>query len=134
MARKVILIVAVAFVVLCGGGGFAVYKVVSSVSAPIRSAANGFVDDLGAGRLDSAYGRLCADTQRRFSPSSFAGYVHSQPRFTKHTTRGFSANDDNGRHTATVSMDLIGPDGGKQQHLFTLVKEGRDYKVCGNPY
>ena len=132
--KIVLLVVAILLVVCCGGGGFGGYKIVSSVAAPVRNAADGFADDLAADRLDSAYSRLCADTRTRYTSDAFAQYVHGQPKFTKHNTRAFSANDDKGRHTGTVTMDLVLTDGSKQQHVFALVKEGDAYKVCGDPY
>jgi hypothetical protein len=71
---------------------------------------------------------------RRYPAEQFAQYVHGQPRFTKHNTRSFSANNDKGQATATVTMDLVQANGAKQLHLFPLVKEGGVYKVCGDPY
>jgi hypothetical protein len=132
--KTILIVIVIALVLCCGGGGFGLYKFLSSVSAPVRNAANAFADDLAADRLDSAYGRLCADTQKQYPPDAFTQYVHDQPKFTKHSTRGFSTNDDNGRHTGTVTMDLVLTDGSKQQHVFELVKEGDAYKVCGDPY
>jgi flagellar basal body-associated protein FliL len=132
--KKILLIVAVVLVLCCGGGGFAIYRVLKSASAPVRDAANTFVEDVAADRVDAAYASLCSATKQKFSSAQFAEYVHGRRKITKHHTIGFSVNKTAGRDTGSVTMRLTYSDGSTEEHMFGLVKEGDDYHVCGDPY
>jgi hypothetical protein len=132
--KKILLVVAIVLVLCCGGGGFGIYRVLKSASAPVRDAANGFVDDLTADRIDAAYGSLCSSTKQKFSSAQFADHVRGQRKITKHSTIGFSVNKTAGRDTGSVTMRLTHSDGSTEEHMFGLVKEGGDYHVCGDPY
>jgi flagellar basal body-associated protein FliL len=132
--KTILLIVAAVLVLCCGGGGFAVYRVLKSASAPVRNAADAFVEDLSAGRVDAAYASLCSSTKQQYPPERFAAYVAGRPRITKHNTIGFSVNKTPTADTGSVSMRLTYADRSQEKHTFGLVKEHGDYHVCGDPY
>src|SRR5690348_3528442 len=102
----IVLIAVVLLLLCCGGGGYAIYRAVASASAPVRDAANGFVDDLQANRVDAAYDKLCGTTKQAYTREAFADYVGRQRKITKHQTTSFSVNSTNGQSTGSVTMRL----------------------------
>jgi hypothetical protein len=130
----VLLVVAAVLAVCCGGGGYAVYRLVDRETAPVRAAANAFVDDLQAGRTDAAYDRLCTPVRQRLTRAAFASYVQGRPKITKHSTVGFSSDSTAGRQSGSVTMNLTYANGGTQRHVFVLVRENGVFRVCGDPY
>jgi hypothetical protein len=136
--KVILLIAATALVLCCGGGGFAIYQVLKSATAPVRDAANAFVDDVSADRLDAAYASLCSSTKQKYSEAQFADYVNRQRKITGRSTIGFSVNkgagEAGGESTGSVTLRLTYSDGSTAEHMFGLVKEGGDYHVCGDPY
>lgn len=137
-AWRTVLIVLGAVGLLCcagaGVGGYFLYKGVSEAIGPARDAANQFVTSLEQGNTDAAYGQLCTDTQRAYTPSAFADGVAKQPKITSHSVSGVFVSTGNGRTTATATMNLTLDSGFNEQHTFPLLKESGTWKVCGQPY
>jgi hypothetical protein len=60
--------------------------------------------------------------------------VETQPRIRSHTINGVSVNTTNGVSSATVNARLTLDTGFVDQHVFSLVEEAGDWRVCGQPY
>jgi hypothetical protein len=132
----VLIIVAVVLAFCCCGGlvgGFFIKKASESIG-PARGAAGDLIGDLEAGNASGAYDRLCGDTQSRFSREQFAQGLATRPKTTDHEIVGIHVLDQNGASTATVTARLTDSSGFQDSHVFSLVKEDGDWKVCGDPY
>jgi hypothetical protein len=77
---------------------------------------------------------LCQQTRSAFPRIEFAQGVSTQPMITSHSIDGAMLRNVNGKTSATVTASLTLSTGFVDNHTFTLIKEGDDWKVCGNPY
>jgi hypothetical protein len=135
--RNILIAVGVVAVLCCAGavtGGVFLFRGVLSANAPVRAATETFVTDLQAGDYAGAYRLLCADTQAAFPQNTFIQAAQSQPHIATHRTIGSNVSNVNGRLSAQVTMDLTMNSGFVERHVFLLVREGADWKVCGQPY
>jgi hypothetical protein len=119
----------------CGGavGGYLIKKATDGIG-PARAAADSFIGDLESGDTDSAYDRLCAPTQSRFSREQFEQGLTTRPKITRHTIAGVTVTSSNGVAKARVTARLTDEAGFTDTHVFELVKEIGDWKICGDPY
>jgi hypothetical protein len=135
--RTVLIIVGIVAVLCCGGiagGGFLLYHGLRAATGPARDAADTFVTDLEGGDVDGAYRLLCTATRRQYPLSAFRSGVETQPKISSHTINGVFVNTTNGVSSATVNARLILDTGLVDQHVFSLVEEAGDWRVCGQPY
>lgn len=135
--KTILIVLGVVFVLCCAGlgfGGYKLFKGVQSATEPARAAADTFVTHLEDGDTDAAYALLCGPTQAKFTSAAFRDGVAGQPKIRSHSFSGVNVVNSNGRTTATVTLVLTLDTGFTDRHTFPLVKEGNDWKVCGQPY
>lgn len=130
------LIVGVTLAVCCLGGGTLAYffgiRPLTGATGPARQAADAFITDL-EDSPPTAYGALCAATQRAFTQDRFVENVNSR-RPTAHEIVGVSTFNSSGHVTVTVVASMSYTNGLIDRHAFPLLKEGGMWKVCGQPY
>jgi Domain of unknown function (DUF4878) len=125
----------VAGVLLCFGGfGGGLFFLLREASEGPRNATTAFIGDLKAQDWAGAYGQLCQETRSRFTVEQFTQTAQSNGEVRDHSITNFRVENTNGRQSATVDTDLELTDGSTEDHTFPLVKEGEQWKVCGNPY
>jgi hypothetical protein len=130
------LIVGVTLAICCLGGGTLAYffgiRPLIGATGPARQAAEVFITDL-ENSPPSAYGALCAATQRAFTPERFVEIVDNR-RPMAHEIVGTSTFNSGGHVTVTVVASLTYTNGLIERHGFPLLKEAGVWKVCGQPY
>jgi hypothetical protein len=132
---KWIVLTIVAVVVVCGGGiGAGVFLLLRGVSEAPRNATNAFADDLEAKDWAGAYDKLCGDTRSAFTPDQFTQFAQSRGDVRDHAITNFSVSNTNGRQTATINVSFEKADGSEESRRIPLLKEGEDWKICGQPY
>jgi len=133
---KIVLIVIVAVVVLCGGAiGTGIYFLVRTVDGatqPMRDAATGYLDDLRAQHYDTAYGRLCRRARGQFSQAEFTALATGRP-LTDYKVVGFNVVNRNGLVDGNVTVRWTQPDGTKVTHIIPMLQDGDTWRVCGDP-
>ncbi|MGH9026032.1 MAG: hypothetical protein ACRDWD_07945 [Acidimicrobiia bacterium] len=101
---------------------------------PVIDAANAFLDDVAAGRFETAYDDLCVGDRDSFSEEEFASFASSEPTLARldEPTVNFLGIDVNGDR-ATVDFDPEGNDSDDFDDNFELElrKEDGDWRVCG---
>jgi len=130
------LIVGITLAICCLGGGTLAYffgvRPLIGATGPARQAAEAFIKDL-EDSPPTAYGGLCAATQRAFTPERFAEIVDSR-RPMAHQIIGTNTFNSGSRVTVTVVATLTYTDGLTERHGFPLIREAGVWKVCGQPY
>jgi hypothetical protein len=130
-------VLAVAFVLAvccCGGlgaGGYLFFHKITTANAPIRDAADAFLDDLESGDYAAAYDRLCMSTQERFSREAFG--KAAWPLRAHHIDQVRITNDK-GRLGGRVTATLVGTNGSPRTRTIDLRSDSGAWKVCGSPY
>ncbi|HEX6497905.1 MAG TPA: hypothetical protein VF054_02620 [Micromonosporaceae bacterium] len=132
--RTVSILVVVAVALVCGGGGVLLYRTAQRAVGPARQTTVEFITDLQAGNATAAYDRLCNGTRTRISRAAFIQGVAAQPRIRSYKIEQVKVSDINGKVSATVAANLTLDSGFVDQHTFPLVKEGGQWRVCGQPY
>lgn len=135
--RTVLIVVGAVLVLCCGGaviGGIFFFRGVAQSTAPARQAADDFITDLESANATAAYGLLCADTRSQFTVEAFTDGLGRQSTIRSHEIQGVSVSNVNGKVSATVVANLTLDTGFVDRHTFPLVKEGGQWKVCGQPY
>jgi hypothetical protein len=134
---RIVLIVAAIVLVLCCAGAIGIAVFVSTLgkaTGPAKDRAEEFIGYLDVGQTDAAYADLCGPTKGRFSAPEFAQIVRGRPKLSSYTVTSTNVSNVNGRVSGTVRATLTYVDGSSENHVFELVKEGDDWRVCGNPY
>jgi hypothetical protein len=135
--KTVLIVLGVVLVLCCGGVGFAGYRFFKSVQGatePARAAAEAFVGDLESGNVDGAYALLCKPTQAKYTLDAFKDGVSKQPKISRHSFGGVNVMNYNGKVSATVTLALTFDTSFTENHVFALVKEDDQWRVCGQPY
>jgi len=134
--RVVLIVVAIVLVLCCAGVlGIAVFvRTFGNATGPARDNVDTFLGQLKNGQTDAAYADLCAPTRGQFSAAEFAQIVNAKPKLSSYTVVSTNVSTVNGHTSATVQASLKSVDGHIENHVFELVKEGNDWRVCGNPY
>jgi hypothetical protein len=135
--RTVLAVGCLVAVLCCGGlaaGGFVLFRKVGDAHAPIRSAAEAYLDDLEAGDDAGAYDRLCGSTRERFSRDMFAAAVSGNAAVRRHHIEQVRISNDKGRLGGRVTAALVDAAGVPRIRTFELTSEDGHWKVCGDPY
>ncbi|MFC5003102.1 DUF4878 domain-containing protein [Dactylosporangium cerinum] len=135
--KTILITLGIVLVLCCGGaifGGYRLFKSVENATEPARTAAETFVTNLENGDVDAAYGLLCKPTQAKFTLDAFKDGVSKQPKIQSHTFGGVNVMNYNGKVSATVALVLTADTGFTERHVFPLVKEDDQWRVCGQPY
>jgi hypothetical protein len=111
--------------VLAAGGFYMMTR--GPVDAVMRQ-----VDEIRRGDLDRAYARLSESARARVTREDFAALVAGEPALGQHKGAQFgfprgSVQVVNAR--AEVSGSIVGPDGAREDAVFTLVREGGEWKI-----
>ncbi|MFI6225863.1 hypothetical protein ACIBCR_00935 [Micromonospora echinospora] len=109
-------------------------QAVRQADAPVRQTAEAFLTELAAGDADGAYRRLCANARTRWSPVGFAAWVRTPPVVTGHQVTDVSVSTRDGQPTGTVAVRLIRDGGRAEQRDLRVVREGDDWRICGDPF
>jgi hypothetical protein len=134
--RRPLVVLAGLLAICCAGslvGGFALVRAVQGIGSPAREAADAFLADLVAGRVDAAYDRLCARTQRDVDRARFAAVVAARP-ITGYEIEDVSAASFGSRGAAVVSTRLTLADGRVVEQTVPMSQESDEWRVCGDPY
>ncbi len=135
--RRILLIAAVMLVVCCGGVvavTAAVVRWYNPTAGAARSATDGFLSLLERDDTAGAYRQLCGDVRAHLSQDAFTKLVHGQPRLRSHRVVDTSVSRVNGRDTALVTADLTREGNVHDRHTVRLIRDGRSWFVCGDPY
>lgn len=126
----------VVFLCAVGAAGLGLwsYQSVRGAAGPARVAAERFLDRLVAGDTVGAYGELCADTRRRWPQSEFTARVHTPPRLVRYAVRDVAVSTHAGQLRASVSTRLTHESGPPQVREVPVVRDGRAWRVCGDPF
>lgn len=121
---------------LVGVAGLGVWNVqlVTRSTDPVRRTAEGFFQELTAGDVDRAYGRLCARSRGRWSPDGFAAWVRTPPQVRGYDIVDVSVATRGGRPHGTVTVRVIRADGGGEERQLPVVREDDGWRVCGDPF
>ena len=137
-ATKIIAIIAGIVLVLMLGCGIGVFFLVRAVSPILSSAmemaqnfqtimlvSEDFLEDIAAGKPETAYQRTSSTYQERTSLDEFKKFLDANPAVKNHTTHSFGAlNNTNG--ITKVQGFLMGPNGQQTSCTIELVLE-EDY-------
>jgi hypothetical protein len=136
--RPLFIVLAIVAVGCLGGAvvcGVAAFRIFDNATQPARDAADAFVEDLADGDHSGAYDRLCHDTLTRYELGEFTQEAHGFGQIVEHRFTGVGIEKNLGAPaTATVTAELTIADGQQMTHTFSLVEEGDDWKVCGDPF
>ncbi|MEH1016498.1 hypothetical protein V6U90_25760 [Micromonospora sp. CPCC 206060] len=130
-------VTALAALMLCVGAagvGTFSFQSVWRASGPVRDTADGFLREVVAGDVDTAYERLCADTRERWSALGFAAWVRTPPVLTRHEIVDVSVATRAGRPHGTVRVRLTRAAGPVQDRQVPVVREDGRWRVCGDPF
>src|SRR3982751_1776572 len=128
ITRRLVIIVAVVLVACCAGGGIASWALLrwyATAAGPAQKVTEDFFTDLEKDDTGAAYGLPCPDVRAPLPESSFAGYVHAEPRLRGHKVVGTSVQTVNGTSTALITTDLTREGGVHDRRTVRLGKDGR---------
>jgi Domain of unknown function (DUF4878) len=133
-ALKIILIVGGILLVLCcigailaGAFGFKAFR---DATGSAKAAVTGYYDDLKSGDYDSAYDRICSETQQQVTREDFTDVQNLLPHITDHKVTSLNITSVNGRTTGTAQIQVTRDRGGETTQTVRLIKEDGDWKVC----
>jgi len=136
-SRKTLTVAGIALLICFGAalsGGFYLFASSRGTTEPVREATEAFLRDLETGNLDSAYGKLCRETQANYPPDSFTAVVRAQANLASHRILGVTVNTVNGRRSGQVTAELNHANGFTDRRSILLVQQDDVWKVCGSPY
>ncbi|MEJ3750205.1 DUF4878 domain-containing protein [Actinomycetes bacterium KLBMP 9797] len=131
--RIALIIVGAVLAVCClGGGGIGLWTYLSyrDAAGPAREATRAFVDDVMAGRYESAYGRMCERTRESTTQEEFTRIQSAQLKVTSYEISGVSVSNLNGRVQAAVTAQMTQETGAAFTQTFPLIKEDGEWRVC----
>lgn len=122
-----------AFLVCCGGGLYFFGNMAINEVPAARKAAEAFIDDLKADRIEEAYARTATIFQNATTEDQFRALLDVYPAATTHTSRTIQLVNMHGGTrggTAVFRVTFEGPDGTSGCTL-SMVKENGEWKVAG---
>lgn len=127
----IVLAIVLAACCLCGGGiGLWAYNGYRDSAGPAREATTAFVEDVIAGRYESAYGRMCERTRKSVTREEFIRIQSAQLKVTDYEIGGVTVSNFNGRVQATVTVQMTQETGAAFTQTFPLTKEDGEWHVC----
>ncbi|MFJ6164440.1 hypothetical protein ACIQH6_04910 [Micromonospora orduensis] len=125
-------------VALCcvGVAGLAAWNLqtVRGAAGPIRETADGFFNEVTVGDTTGAYDRLCKDARSRWSAIGFTSWVRTPPMVTDYEITDVSVATKSGRAHGTVTVKVTRDGGITEERRLPVVREGGDWRVCGDPF
>ncbi|MBM7495139.1 hypothetical protein JOD64_006361 [Micromonospora luteifusca] len=125
-------------VALCcvGAAGLGAWNLqtVRQAAGPIRETADGFLSEVALGDSEGAYDRLCADARSRWSAIGFTSWVRTPPMVTDYEITDVSVATRSGRPHGTVTVKVTRDGGLTEERRLPVVREGGDWRVCGDPF
>ena len=118
-------------IIVCGGCGIWLFKSIATDIPPAQAAANVFMDDLKADRVDPAYASTSSGFKSTESLEKFRDFVKRLDTFKTQTSRSFdSSMIHHGTYgkQATLKMTLHAPNNAMSCTL-TMVEENGQWKV-----
>jgi hypothetical protein len=112
--------------VLAGGG---IVGGIFMLTRGARDVVGEQIDDIKAGKMQEAYGRLSADLRSRVTPEAFAAFVERHPGLKANEDATFT-NRSFRNDTATLGGTLTAAGGAKEDVRYDLVKEDGAWKVA----
>ncbi len=129
-----VVVLVVVGLLLCGGlvvaGILGVRAVLNATSGP-RDAATEFLNELVDGDPADAHALLCRSAQQRTSVAELAEVAEELDGFR---ITGVSVERDETGSNAAVTTRLRLSDGSRVTEVLTLVREGGEWRVCGDPF
>ena len=135
--RRVLLLSGAGVLICCiGAAGLGAWNLQSirRASGPARQAADAFLTDLVTGDAAGAYDRLCSGTRQRWSRAEFIRRVGTAPRINRYALDDVSVATEDGHLKGTVTTRLTLDSGAVDRHKLTVVRDGDDWRVCGDPF
>ncbi len=125
-----------AFVCCVGATGLGAWNFqhVRRSAGPARQAADEFLRDVTTGDTAGAYDRLCAATRTRWSRDEFIRRLTVPPTITGYDIMDVAVATKSGELRGTVTAKLIRHSGVVDRRALPLVKDGADWRVCGDPF
>lgn len=131
--RTVLIVIGAVLAACClGGGGFGLwmYNKYRDSAGPAREATVAFVDDVIAGRYESAYGRMCQRARDSVTQEEFSRIQSAQVKVTRYEIGGVVVSNFNGRVQASVTAHLTQETGATFTQTFPLIEEDGEWRVC----
>lgn len=116
------------------GGGFWLWRSAQNSLDPAQAATDEFLASLERADYPAGYGLLCESTRQRFTAEEFAQYARSQPRPRSHTVVDASLRTVDRTPTALVIAEVHTADNAVDRHTFSVVQQGKAWRICGQPY
>jgi len=124
------------FVCCVGAAGLGAwnYQQIRQSSSGARTAAEAFLHDVTRADTAGAYDRLCGDTRERWSRDDFVQRLSVPPTITRYAIDDVAVATDRGQVRGTVTATLTRRSGTTDQREIPMVKDGGQWRVCGDPF
>lgn len=135
--RGLLLLGGITLLVCCVGvTGFGAwnFQAIRQATDPARKAADGFLRALTGGDVTGAYDRLCGETRDRWGPEDFTRWVSTPPTVSGYLILDVSVRSVKGQLRATAATRLTRTTGAVDEHPMPVVREGKHWRICGDPY
>ncbi|MFY1670702.1 hypothetical protein ACN27G_12150 [Plantactinospora sp. WMMB334] len=135
--RGVLSVVAAGLFVCCVGAtglGAWNYQHVRQSSGAAREAAEAFLHDVTSGDAAGAYDRLCVDTRERWSREEFERRLAVPPTISRYAVDDVEVASDRGQLRGTVTATLTRRSGATDRREMPMVRDGDQWRVCGDPF
>lgn len=124
----IVAVVVLLIVLGCGGLIYVVWTKVVPEFQAIQTSADGFVQDIHDGQLQSAYGRTSAGYQARQNFAQFQALVAQYPALTTYTSRtcsGINVTSNAGGTHGTARYTVVGPNNSLSFTLILVQQNGQ---------
>ncbi|MEQ4303422.1 DUF4878 domain-containing protein [Plantactinospora sp. B6F1] len=135
--RGVLSVVAAGLFVCCvGAAGLGAwnYQHVRQSSGAAQDAAEAFLQDVTSGDAGGAYDRLCGDTRERWSREEFERRLSVPPTISRYAIDDVTVASDRGQLRATATATLTRRSGAVDRREMPMVKDGDQWRICGDPF
>lgn len=124
----IVALVVLLIVLGCGGLIYLVWTKVVPEFQALQTTADGFVQDIRSGQLQSAYGRTSAGFQASQNFAQFQGLVSLYPALTTYTSltcSGINVSSNAGGTQGTARYTVIGPNNSLSFTLILVQQNGQ---------
>jgi hypothetical protein len=112
------------------GGGIWLYRAYNNNAGPARDTTTAYIDDVQAGKYQSAYGRLGKKVRDTISQEEYIRVQSAQLKIKNYEVEGVSISSHNGRVSATVTVRMVQETGAEFSQTIPLLKEDGEWRIC----